>query len=294
MAFTAVSCTGLGEPETDTPTVTPASSSRPKEVRTTRSGGVIATVVGTARADARWNRRAERDATEEAIALWTEAAEANPDDARIATKLAHAHVYLVDAFVDHPAEAIELLDTGVRWGETALLSASPEFAAQMDDGVPLSEAVRVVDAPGIPALYWYARALSEWSKRRGFAVFIGQKENVLSALRQCVDLEPSFQYGGPLRHFAAYFAQAPAFAGGDVVKAKKLFERALDVEPDFAETKLQWARTLSVKNQNRAQFDRLLAEIAATPDDVLVDAVPETRAAKRRATALAAEADELF
>ena len=257
------------------------------------SAGTIERVVGEARGDAKWKARADVDSAVAAVELWEQAAIDQPEHPRLLVKLTRAHVFLADAASDQQDE-LSRLDTAIAWGERALLAADPELAARLESGEKLADALREADEAAVPALYWYAVALSKWSRIKGFAVTLGHKDAVLAAMRRCADLDPEYHWGGPLRYLGVYYALMPAFAGGDLDKARAYFEQAAGVAPKYVGIPLARAQFLDVKLQDRADFEAQLRSVLDTPDDAIPELEPETRALKLRAQKLLDEVDELF
>ena len=77
------------------------------------------------------------------------------------------------------------MDKGVDW-EKALIAASPEFEANARQG-KFQGAVLVVGPEGIGAMYWYASCLGKWAKRTGFAVLLGQKDNIKATMTHVLE-----------------------------------------------------------------------------------------------------------
>ncbi|RMG96793.1 MAG: hypothetical protein D6705_10340 [Deltaproteobacteria bacterium] len=248
-----------------------------------------------ARGDAAWAERTSPDAIRKAIAAWEEAAKIQTGNVDLLVKLTRAHYFLADGYLRDDAKAyLATMDKGVSWGECAIAASSPEFAKKLEAGAKLHEAVAVVPKEGVPAMYWYASALGKWAKKKGFAVLLGQKDNVKATMDRCLALDPEYYYAGPYRYFGAYYAVAPSFAGGDLNKSREFFEKSLSIEPRYLGTKVLWAQELSVKLQDEDEFERLLNEVLAAPDDIIPELVPETLVEKQKAKELLAQKDELF
>ncbi|HWB78002.1 MAG TPA: TRAP transporter TatT component family protein [Nannocystaceae bacterium] len=248
-----------------------------------------------AEGDAHWAKRTDPAEIKAAIAAWEKAAAADAKNADVLVKLTRGNYFLADGYLrDNEKEYLRMMDLGVKWGEKAMIAVSPDFEAKMRSGGKLPEAVKLVPKEGVPAMYWYASSLGKWAKRKGFAVLLGQKDNVKATMDRVLQLDPNFYYGGPHRYFGAYYAVAPAFAGGDLGKSKVHFNKSLEIEPKYVGTKILWAQELAVKEQDEATFDRLLKEVLDTPDDVIADVMPETIVEKQKARELMEEKDELF
>ncbi len=259
------------------------------------AGDAAGTSDAVAQGDAQWGERTEADKIKSAIAAWEKAAEADPGNAELLVKLTRAHYFLADGYLrDSEKEYLTTMDKGVKWGEKAMVAASPEFAKAMQDGAKFPDAVKQVGKGGVPAMYWYASSLGKWAKKKGFAVLLGQKDNVKATMDRCLELDPTFYYGGPHRYFGAFYAIAPAFAGGDLEKSKVHFKKSLEISPDFIGTKVLWAAELAVKQQDEETFDKLIEEIMAAPEDGIPEITAEMRVEKQKAAELKANRDELF
>jgi hypothetical protein len=247
-----------------------------------------------AQAEAAWGKRGDPAQVRAAIQAWEEVVARAPNDAGTLAKLTRAHYFLAEAHLrKDDAAYLETMDRAVSAGERAILAASPEFAAKMRDGAKFHEAIAVVPAAGVPALYWYASALGRWAKKKGFAVLLGQKDNVKAAMDRCLKLEPTYYQAGPYRYFGAFYAVAPSFAGGDLAKSKEHFLKALELS-SFVGTKVLWAAELATKEQDEATFTRLLQEVLASPDDAIPEMAPEIAVEKAKARELLAQQQELF
>ncbi|MCX4247313.1 TRAP transporter TatT component family protein [Paraliomyxa miuraensis] len=248
-----------------------------------------------AKGDESWGKRSDPQAIRTALAEWEKAANADPKNLDVLVKLTRGYYFLADGYLrDKDKEYLDTMDKAVKWGEKAMVAASPEFDAKMRDGGKIPDAVKVVPKEGVPAMYWYASALGKWAKKKGFAVLLGQKDNVKATMDRCLELEPDYFYGGPHRYFGAFYAVAPAFAGGDLEKSKVHFNKSLEIAPSYVGTKVLWAAELSTKEQDEDTFEKLLNEVLAAPDDSIPELRPEIMVEKAKAKELLAQQGDLF
>lgn len=248
-----------------------------------------------AEGDAHWAGRTSPDEIKAAIAAWEKAAGDDSKDVDLLVKITRGYYFLADGYLrSNEKEYLAMMDKGVKWGERAMIAASPEFEKKMREGAKYPEAVKSVGKEGVAAMYWYASSLGKWAKMKGFAVLLGQKDNVKATMDRCLQLDPNFYYGGPHRYFGAYYAIAPSFAGGDLEKSKVHFKKSLEIEPNYVGTKVLWAAELAVKQQDEEMFDKLLNEVLAAPDDVIAELKPEILVEKQKAKELLAQKDDLF
>jgi hypothetical protein len=262
-------------------------------------------------AKAAWEARGQgKDKVLEAITTWEQAmgctagdtppksrCSAPPTTAENAETLAlmtRAYYFYADSFLRGNEKAyLDYMDRAVWWGERALIAASPEFAEQMRKKTKYHEAIAVVGIEGLPAMYWYATALGKWARASGFGVLVGQKDNIKATMTRALELDPSFYHGGPHRYFGAFYAIAPAFAGGDPEQSKEHYQKSLDIAPYFLGTKVLMAENLATKLDDEEMFDRLLqevldADISAVPAEIH----PEMAIEKEKAIELQKQKEE--
>ncbi|RMG20530.1 MAG: hypothetical protein D6729_02595 [Deltaproteobacteria bacterium] len=248
-----------------------------------------------AEGDAAWAERTDPDKIRLAIEKWTKAVEVQPDDWQTMVKLTRAHYFLADGYLrDDEAAYLATMDEGVRWGERAMMAVSPGFKKKMKAGGRIPDAVQEVGKEGVGALYWYASNLGKWAKKKGFTVVLGQKDNIKAIMERALELDPTYFYGGPDRYFGAYYAIAPAFAGGDLEKSLAHYEKSLQIAPNYAGTYVLMAENLAYKKQDRKMFEENLKKVLEMPDDIIPELVAETRVEKQKAKELLDQIDELF
>ena len=219
-----------------------------------------------------------------------------PDDGDTLARLARAYYVLADGHLRSLGPKDErylgAFEKGVAAGERALATLSPEFKSKVTRDEKVEEAIQVVGKEGLPAMYWYAVNLGKWSRAKGIAALLGNKDRVKGVLERVQALDETFFHGAPHRYFGVYWSLLPV--GRDLDKSKQHFDKSLAIAPNYVGTKVLMAESYAVKKQDRALFARLLDEVLATPDEVIPDLVPETRIEKGKARELKAKIDDLF
>lgn len=228
---------------------------------------------------AAWEARAQgKEKPLEAIAAWEAAlgckagsntpaercteVPATAENAEMLALMTRAYYFTADAYMRSEQESyLDYMNRAVWWGERALIAASPEFGEKMRNKGKYHEVIGVVGIEGLPAMYWYATALGKWARASGFGVLVGQKDNIKATMTRALELDPNFYHGGPHRYFGAFYAVAPAFAGGDTEKSKEHYEKSLEIAPYFIGTKVLMAENLATKLDDEEMFDRLLKEV---------------------------------
>jgi hypothetical protein len=247
-------------------------------------------------AEQAWQNRGDRAQLDAAISAWEARVAERPDDGNALSRLARAYYLLADGYLrtlgPKNEQYLGAFEKGVSAGERALASLSPEFKSRVVRDEKVEDAIQVVGKEGLDAMYWYAVNLGKWSRAKGIAALLGNKDRVKGVLERVLALDETYFNGAPHRYFGVYWSLLPV--GRDLDKSRTHFERSLAIAPRYVGTKVLMAESYAVKRQDRALFARLLDEVLATPDDALADLVPETRIEKDKARELKAKIDELF
>jgi hypothetical protein len=249
-----------------------------------------------AEGDEAWKtRRGERAGVEAAIAAWEKAVALRPEDAVTLAKLSRGYYFLADAHLRASKdEYLAAFERGTAAGERSLAAGNPQFKAMVTSGKKVEEAIQTVGPESLDAMYWYATNLGKWSRAKGFATTLGNKDKIKAVMTRVLTVGPDFFHGAADRYFGVFYALAPGFAGGDLNKSKEHFEKSLAAAPNYIGTKVLMADTWATKKDDRAFFEKLLNEVLAAPDDVIPGLEPETRNEKAKAKELLEKADELF
>jgi hypothetical protein len=168
-------------------------------------------------------------------------------------------------------------------------SISPAAAAALEAGVAAAEALQAVSLAAAEPLYLDALCAADRTRAQGFTHLVERHGELRAALERARALEPALDGAGPDRELGKLLAQLPASAGGDLREARARFEAALVRAPDSIATRLLFASSVAVKQQDRALFESLLQAAQALPA-----ATPEDRAAQAAARVLLAREDDLF
>ncbi|MCK6544803.1 TRAP transporter TatT component family protein [Myxococcota bacterium] len=250
-------------------------------------------------ADAAWAARDDRAKLLRAIELWEGVAKADAKNADVRVKLSRAYYFLVDGHIaldDGDVNEQKLVNhqKGVDHGEAALLLVDPQFGEKMRAGVDFKDAVKAIDKPAIPAVYWYCTNLSRFALAKGFSARLFYKDRVKAAMDRIAELDPTYFHAGTDRYFGAFYSALPGIAGKDLGKSGIHFDKAIALAPHYLANKLLKADFLAVELDDKAMYEKLLNEVSAAPDGDDPDYAPENRAAKRHAKKLLAKIGERF
>jgi len=161
-------------------------------------------------------------------------------------------------------------------------------------GIRAEDAVVVITRKGIPLVYWYASNLGKWAKAKGFSTVLKHKDRIFKMVSHVYETAPDYFHGAADRYFGAFYAVAPAFAGGDIKKSEAHFAASLKAEPKYLGTYVLGAELWATKAQNADIFVEYLNLVLSSPVDGIVELQPENEVEKKKAKALLEKKDELF
>jgi tetratricopeptide (TPR) repeat protein len=116
------------------------------------------------------------------------------------------------------------------------------------------------------------------------------------ALMEFVAREDSgYYFGGADVFLGTLYGSKPQMLGGNPVKARAHFERALRINHgDFLMTYVYYARSVAVQTLDETLFDELLAKVKQASPDILPRARLANQVAKRKAESLMNRKQEIF
>lgn len=249
-----------------------------------------------AQGDRAWTERDDPEQVRAAIAAWEQATELDANDADTWVKISHAYYFLADGHLRFSDEAAmgETYQHGIQAAERALRAISPEFAQRMAAGERVEQAVGSLGANAVPALYWRATNLGKWAQREGFATVLSYKDEIRAVMTHCMELDRYYFFAGPDRYFGAFFAIAPAYAGGDLERSRAHFDESIRRFPNYLGTRVLYAENYAVKAQNRQLFEEQLRLVIDGHPESMPEVAAENRIEQRKARDLMGRIDELF
>lgn len=240
-----------------------------------------------------WANRGEVDQLRKALEWWEKALAADPNNVEVLTSLCRGYYFLADGFTEDNEKKIELHDKGAKYGERALYT-NAELKRAIDAGGKLEDNVDKLGEEFIGAMYWTASNNGKYGVAKGIMQNLFLLPRVKALNSRVMELDEGYYYAGPHRFFGAFYAKAPAFAGGDMEKSVKHFEKALELAPDYFGTRVLYAEYYAAKAGKKDLFKKQLDKVNMAAVDVLPDIVPEQTIEKAKAEKLLAEEDELF
>ncbi len=244
-----------------------------------------------ARALAAWSARDDGAKLKEALALYEKIA-ANSGTRATYSRLSRGHYLLAAGHLKKEEDILAAHHKGAGYGER-ILGLRPEFLTCIKDSKDY-ECLNVCKKEDVPGIYWAYGNLGKWSVLKGFTTVVKNKSKLKAFVDAAAKLDPTFYHGAPDRGLGAYYAKAPSFAGGDLVKSKIHFDKSLALAPNYLGTKVLMAEYWTVKKQDRKLFEKLLKEVIAADPNIVPDIAPIQKIEQRKAKKLLTQAEELF
>jgi tetratricopeptide (TPR) repeat protein len=241
-----------------------------------------------------FNQRQDQVKLKEAIELM-EAHLVREKDYELTVLLSRSYYFLAE-FAEDNNQRLEVYDKGVKAGEAAL-QLIPEYTAAFTKMKKEEEAIKMVPKEKIDAVYWTAANLARWAKFTSFTKKISSKARVRYLWDRVTELDPSYFYGGSYRFFGGYFALVPTITGEqDPVKSKENFDKALEIAPEYLDTKVLMAEAYCThsKIKDKDMFRKLLNDVMLADLNAHPAIYPENMIAQKKAKKLLEEEKSLF
>jgi predicted anti-sigma-YlaC factor YlaD len=180
------------------------------------------------------------------------------------------------------------------YGLRGLDVTHPGFSAQVRSAP--RAAVRSATKDDVPFLYWTAAAWgAAISVSKDNADLIADLAVVEALIDRALELDESFEHGAIHAFLITYEMARPGLEGDPALRSRKHLQRSIALgENHQAGPLVTFAESVSLARQDRAEFQRLLADAVA----IDADARPEFRLVnlvmQRRARWLLARIDDLF
>lgn len=178
-----------------------------------------------------------------------------------------------------------------------ILRQDGDFARALDGTLDDLNAVLATKGQSVvPAVFWAAFG---W----GSAIYLNlTSPDAIAdlpraqAMMEFVALRDSgYYFGGADVFLGTLYGSKPKLFGGDPVKARGHFEKALRINGGkFLMTYVYYARSVAVQTQDVTLFDSLLTTVLQAPPDTLAGARLANQVARKKAGLLLSRKEELF
>lgn len=246
------------------------------------------------RAKELFEQRLDQAKLEEAIKILEEIL-ASSKDYESAVLLSRSYYFLAE-FTDEKDAKLEVYNKGLKAGEIAL-NTIEIYKATMVETKKEEAAIKALNKDNMEAIYWAAANLARWSKFAPFTKKVAAKARVRYLWDKVYEIDPSYFYGGAYRFYGGYYALVPTITGEqDTNKSKEMFEKCLQVAPQYLETKVLYAEAYCTHAaiKDRDLFKKLLNEVIGYDLSASPEILPENTIAKEKAKKLLYEEPLLF
>lgn len=148
----------------------------------------------------------------------------------------------------------------------------------------------------LPALFWTAFNWgSEINHSKDSPLAIAYFPKVEAMMKRVLEIDEHYFYSSPNLFFGYAYGSRPKMFGGDPIKSKDHFERALKAyNRKFLMAQVMYAQSYAVQNQDKELFEKLLNEVLSTEPSVLPEQRLANELAQLRARWLLDHEDQLF
>jgi len=203
-----------------------------------------------------------------AIALWEHALTLVPEKdvptrIHVCNRISRATFELALGYLSDPAEREATYEEGK---DTALaaLELDPAFvAARERDG--FRAALRA--ATDVASIFWYGNHLGQWLDFHRFTAFFGGVRDVQASFERAIELDETYEGGGPHRSMAALLAQAYFLVGRSRQDAVAHFERSIELDPTYLENHVNYAECYAQAVGDDALFETLIATVLEAAEE---------------------------
>ena len=235
-----------------------------------------------------------------AIKLYESLLASLPDNAGLRLRTGSLYIMYANAFVETPADLTPRRDAETKdyllaraknlylRGRDILFVAlekkNPSIRRQLKDR-KYEEAMAPFRKDDADLLYWTALGWLAAFSVNPFDMTLGQTVPQTKAMIERVAaLEPGYGHGSLDSFYVSYYGSLPDYLGGDAAKAREYFAKAQALAGKSDTSSLMaLATTVSVKEQNAAEFKDLLGRVLAfdpdsSPENRLVNILNQRKA----------------
>lgn len=201
---------------------------------------------------------------EQAIELYVQALNLDPQNTHILNMLARSYYELADVFLPE-REKQGVHEKGQLYGERSLRTGAEFVRVEREKG--FVEAVKT--SSDVEALYW---TYANWARKVELggalgliaAALRGDDKKLNALISRCLESERGYLAGGPLRSLAAYYAKHPF--NKDYDKARELLQEAMDNYGDYLENTFFYVQYYLIPKELWAEARAFLRQILAAAD----------------------------
>ena len=223
--------------------------------------------------------------------------EAYPDNEELLLAGVKAYSSYATLFVEEDREKAQLLYSKAKHYGLRALSKREQFKKLLPKPLGQFEAcVPDFRERDVPALFWTAGCWGSWISLSTHSVeAMADVPKVVTLMERVLELDEGFYYGGPHLFMGVYHSSRPKAYGGDPERARRHFERALELSQGrFLMAHVLYAKYYARQVFDRALFVSTLEKVMQTPADSVPELTLLNTIAKQQAKDLLEQVDEYF
>ncbi len=238
-------------------------------------------------ADQAHQERMKKEKVLEAIEQYKKAILADPTEMYPYSRIAELYYTLAYAYGEGLSEdeLLELYGKGKEYGYAGI-RVSPRYIFGSESGMNDQDIFERLTLEDISVAFWLASCWGRWAELKGIIQSIKDIPKVKNLMERIMILDESYYAGGVHRFFGCYYLEVPFFMGKSKDKAKKHFQRAIAIDPNYLENYILYAEYYVKKYGEKGEYMGLLKKVLShkVPEDYYYDV--ENRTARRKAKKL--------
>lgn len=242
--------------------------------------------------------RLARDAMAANLKMIEGLMKADPENGHLALLASQGFGGYAFSFLEEedPERAKGFYKRGKDYGLKILLKKKKFQDAMKGDLGAFKESLAAFGKEDAPALFWTGYNWGQWlnlSKESPAAIM--EMPRIEALMNYLLKVDEGYYFGGPHLFFGAYYAGKPKMFGGDPERAKRHFDKAMELSGGkFLMVQCMFAKTYAVQVQDKELFEKLLKEVIGKPADILPSQRLANEVAKAHAKRLLERTEDLF
>jgi hypothetical protein len=223
--------------------------------------------------------------------------EAIPDNARLLITAAQAYASFASAFVENAdkdyaltlyekAKNYALRSMEIRGLKNPVLKPFDAFEAEVSE----------LAKDDVHYMFWTGTCWGSWIRLNlSSMAALAELPRVEVLMKRVLELDEQFYYGGPHLFMGIWYASRPKMAGGDLVKARHHFLKALEYgQQKFLMTRIYYAEYYARKTFDKELFISTLQSVLDIPADNTPELTLLNTVAHEKAKEMLAQVDDYF
>jgi len=216
----------------------------------------------------------------------------NAEDAHVLLRLSMVFYYKGIVQARSRSDSLEYYERAKNWA-LATVCINETVQARMAAGFDLRDLTDVLRFEDHPGVSWYLGAWVRTGEVRGVVASLRSIAHLIVLYEWMIEQKPDYWGSSPHMAMGGIYSLLPRSMGGDIELGKRHFERAMELAPEYLESKVLYAEYYLLPQGQRQPFEELIDEIISTQIDPGLFEL-DNELAQQRATELKENIDKLF